>query len=260
MYAIAFFKGQSLDFHFLHVGFQGSIENTTNIHSQGVSVSGLIPKGIQARLDDLMMEINQVFPNHNHRLHTHIEQSFFIDGIRKAVRNLDIDLIVMGTKGASGLKGIALGSHAGAVITRVKCTALVIPEDAAFSIPENIAFPTDFNILYKQSMMHRLKEFASFYNSSIKVLRVARKEGAIENEQIKNREFLSDALREIPHSFHWIQNPELEKGLQSFIDSMGIDVIAMVGKNLNFFQRLLFKPTIEKISYHTKVPFLVLHE
>lgn len=260
MYAFAFFKGQSLDFHLLHVGFQGSIDPSANVHAQGVSVSGLIPKGIQARLDDLVEEINTVYPNHKHRLHTHIEQSFFIDGIRKSVRNLDIDLIVMGTKGASGLKGIALGSHAGSVITRVKCTALVIPEDASFDVPLNIAFPTDFNILYKQSMIHRLKEFASFYDSSIKVLRVARKEGSLDNEQIKNRDFLSDVLRDIPHSFHWIQNPELEKGLQSFIDSMGIDMIAMVGKNLNFFQRLLFKPTIEKISYHTKIPFLVLHE
>jgi hypothetical protein len=34
----------------------------------------------------------------------------------------------------------------------------------------------------------------------------------------------------------------------------------MIAKNLNFFQRILFKPTVEEISYHTKVPFLVLHE
>jgi len=260
MYAFAFFKGYSLDFHFLHVGFQGSIESKSNVCTQGVSVSGLIPKGIQARLDDLMVEINQVYPDHQHRLFTHIEHSFFIDGIRKAVRNLDIDFIVMGTKGASGLKGISVGSHAGAVITRVKCTTLVIPEDAYFNTPLNIAFPTDFNILYKQGMMESLNEFASYYTSSVKVLRVAREGGELDEEQKRNREFLSDSLREIPHSFHWIQNPELEKGLQTFIDSMGIDVIAMVGKNLNFFQRLLFKPTIEKISYHTKIPFLVLHE
>ena len=127
-------------------------------------------------------------------------------------------------------------------------------------MPVNIAFPTDFNIMYKHRMMINLKEFASHHNSTVKVLRVARKEGGLDNEQIKNRDFLGDTLRDVPHSFHWIQNPELEKGLQTFIDTMGIDVIAMVGKNLNFFQRLLFKPTIEKISYHTKIPFLVLHE
>jgi len=34
----------------------------------------------------------------------------------------------------------------------------------------------------------------------------------------------------------------------------------MVAKNLNFLERILFKPKVEKISYHTTVPFLVLHE
>ena len=34
----------------------------------------------------------------------------------------------------------------------------------------------------------------------------------------------------------------------------------MIAKNLNLFQRILFKPTIEEISYHTEIPFLVLHE
>lgn len=260
MYAFAFFKEESLNFHFLHVGFQGSADTKTGIKAHGVSVSGLIPNSIQARLDDLVNEVNNVFPNHKHRIQTHVEHSFFIEGIRKTVRNLNIDLIIMGTKGASGLKGIALGSHAGAVITRVKCTTLIIPEDTGFQMPQNIAFPTDFNIMYKQNMMKYLKDFISYHKSTIKVLRVARKEGGLDNEQIKNRDFLGDTLRDVPHSFHWIQNPELEKGLQTFIDTMGIDLIAMVGKNLNFFQRLLFKPTIEKISYHTKIPFLVLHE
>lgn len=259
-YAFSFFKGLELEIHILHVGFQGSVDPSSGIQAQGISVSGFMPTGIQAKLDSLIEEINTVFPNHGHHLETHIEGTFFIDGIRKSVKNLDIDMIVMGTKGASGLKGIALGSHAGAVITRVKCATLIIPEDASFQSPENIAFPTDFNLLYKQSMMKCLKEFAQVHNSTIKVLRVARNEGALDSEQIKNRDFLGDTLREIPHSFHWIQNPELEKGLQTFIDTMGIDIIAMVGKNLNFFQRLLFKPTIAKISYHTKIPFLVLHE
>jgi hypothetical protein len=34
----------------------------------------------------------------------------------------------------------------------------------------------------------------------------------------------------------------------------------MVAKNLNYFQRILFRPTVEELSYETDVPFLVLHE
>jgi len=262
MYTFAFFKGKSLDIHILHVGFNGKIEAKSgdDLHAQGIALNGIFPTGAHTKLEELVEEINRVYPSHTHRLYTHFESGFFIEGIRRAVQNLDIDLIVMGTKGASGIKGMALGSHAGAVITRVKCTTLIIPEDAHYEPPENIAFPTDFNILYKGSIMDGLKEFANYHESTIKVLRVASNEEGMDPEQEKNREFLIDSLLNTPHSFHWIKNPELEKGLQNFIDTMGIDIIAMVAKNLNFFQRLLFKPSIAKISYHTKIPFLVLHE
>ncbi len=259
-YAFAFFEGCSLDFHILHVGFSGSVEATEDLHLQGIAIPGIITKGIQSKFDRLLKKIKKTYPNHTHNIYTHYEANLFIESVRKIIKNESIDMIIMGTKGASHIKGVTLGSHAGSVITRVKCPTFVIPENAAYENPESIAFPTDFNMIYKDRVLQTLKQISNYHDSSIKVLRVAVREGTLENEQLKNKDFLSDALYEIPHSFHWIQNPELEKGLQTFIDLMEIKIIAMVGKNLNFFQRLLFKPMIAKISYHTKIPFLVLHE
>ncbi|MAO07128.1 MAG: universal stress protein [Alteromonas sp.] len=259
-YALHFFKGEKLQFHFLHLGISGMVENDKNLHPQGISVSNLLSKGAFQKLEELKEKIDNLYPHHEHTIHLHFESSLFIEGIRKYVKAHDIDLIIMGTKGASGIKEATLGSHAGAVITRVKCPTLVIPEKAAYQTPASVAFPTDFNILYKDKIIKTLKEFSSYHESSLKILRVVRKGSKLEDDQIKNRDFLSSSLQEVNHSFHWIQSPELEKGLQEFIDSMGVNIIAMVGKNLNFFQRLLFKPTIAKISYHTDIPFLVLHE
>ena len=62
------------------------------------------------------------------------------------------------------------------------------------------------------------------------------------------------------HSFHRIKNKKIENGVQCFVESRNIDLIIMIAKNLNLFQRILFKPTVEEISYHAHVPFLVLHE
>lgn len=260
-YAFAFFKGEMLDIHFLHLGFQGIADNLDeDLHTNGLAFTAAPSKGALTKLDDLLDRIHLNFPNHKHSLYTHFENSLFVEGIRKASKKWDIDLIVMGTKGASGLKEVTVGSHSGAVITRVKCPTLIVPENACFQNPANIAFPTDFNMPYKNRVIKTLQSFASYHTSTIKILRVVRRGGNLETEQVKNREYLSDVLQGTAHSFHWIQSPELESGLQSFIDSMDINIIAMVGKNLNFFQRLLFKPKVEKISYHSRIPFLVLHE
>ena len=260
-YAFAFFQGKSMEFHFLHIGFQTSADTyQDDLYTYGISVKNTPSKGVLTKFEDLKERIQLLYPNHKHRLFTHFEISMFVEGIRKVTKSEEIDLIIMGTKGASGIKEVTLGSHAGAVITRVKCPTLIVPEQATFQIPFNIAFPTDFNMPYKNRVLQTLASFASYYHSALKILRVVRKGGNLEEAQIKNKDFLKSSLQETMHSFHWIESPELEKGLQLFIDSMEIDIIAMVAKNLNFFQRLLFKPTVSKISYHTKIPFLVLHE
>lgn len=260
VYAFSFFKDKSLHFHFLNVGFNSKIESSSNSHIQGLSVSNLLPKNAQEQLKELKERIHHAFPYHRHTIHTHFESPIFIEGVRKVVKEMDIDLIIMGTKGASGFKEATVGSHAGSVITRVKCPTFIIPEAASYINPSRIVFPTDFNMLYKSKILRTLEKFAQFHNSSVKILRVVVKAGVLEQEQLKNRNFLGDSLTNTAHSFHKIDSPELEEGLQEFITTMDINVIAMVGKNLNFFQRLIFKPSQEKISYHTQIPFLVLHE
>ncbi|WP_273568520.1 hypothetical protein [Maribacter halichondriae] len=79
-------------------------------------------------------------------------------------------------------------------------------------------------------------------------------------EQEKNKDFLDDYLVDVEHSFHSLTGTKLETAVQCFTESRDIDMIAMVAKNLNFFQRILFRPAVEEISYHAEVPFLVLHE
>ncbi|MBT8297315.1 MAG: universal stress protein, partial [Maribacter sp.] len=82
----------------------------------------------------------------------------------------------------------------------------------------------------------------------------------LSDEQQENKDFLNDYLRDVEHSFHSLTGNDLETAVQCFTESRDSDMIAMVGKNLNFFQRILFRPKIEQISYHTDIPFLVLHE
>ncbi|MEH6769109.1 universal stress protein [Maribacter arcticus] len=55
---------------------------------------------------------------------------FFTDYIKQEVIDKNIDLIIMGTKGASGIKAVSLGSNTGNVITKVPCAVLAVPENA----------------------------------------------------------------------------------------------------------------------------------
>jgi hypothetical protein len=79
-------------------------------------------------------------------------------------------------------------------------------------------------------------------------------------EQQKNRELLEDFFNGFEYKFFFLSNNRLEEAVQCFTESRGVDMIAMVAKNLNYFQQILFHSKVENISYHTDIPFLVLHE
>lgn len=259
-YAMRFFHAQKLTFHFLHIAVSLQTIEDSELHSAGLSAREGISKEIKLKMNDWVKKIKVNYPNPKHTFEQSILEAPFVEGVRVYLNKNDIQFIVMGTKGVSGLKEMTIGSKTGAIITRVKCPILVVPEKARFKEPLNIGFPTDFNLLYRDKIINTLREIAEMHNSAIKVLRVAQTQKPLDNFQNNNRTILKEYLSEIPHSFHVIEHPNLENALQLFISTMQIDMVAMIAKNLNFFERILFKPKVAKISYHVHIPFLVLHE
>lgn len=211
-------------------------------------------------LKELLEQINRKMPNDLHTFMTIAVYDFFVDSIKRELNDKHIDLIIMGTKGASGLKRMSMGSNTGDVITKVKCPLLAIPEQARYKIPKEIAFPTDYHINYDFKVLDNLIGMVNRNESNLRVLHISRKGEELSREQLQNKDFLHDYLRGVDHSFHSITGSRLETAVQCFVESRDIDMIAMVAKNLNFFQRILFRPTVEEISYHIEIPFLILHE
>lgn len=260
-YSLELFQEQKCTIYLLHVNpiptYSGS---ATTLESSLASLQESLLKESKLQLNKLLERVEDLSLNHKHTFVTLTAYDFFVDTIKREVRNRDIDLIVMGTKGASGLKKITVGSNTGDVITKVKCPLLAVPEGAVYNSPKEIAFPTDFQIGYDLKVLDDLLEMAAINKSVIRILHISKKGEELSSDQLTNKQFLQDYFKDVAHSFHSLTGSKLETAVQCFTESRDIDMIAMVAKNLNFFQKILFRPAVEEISYHIKVPFLVLHE
>ncbi|WP_340065914.1 universal stress protein [Ascidiimonas aurantiaca] len=260
-YAVSFFKKERCNFYILHVCrpnamVGGDIAYTPNTRI----VQRTVLSDAETKMNELVERAEALSGNSKHNYISLIDYNYLIDSIKEFVREKEINLIVMGTKGASGLREVVIGSNTGDVITRVPCPELVIPEDAVFESPAQIVFPTDFNLLYNADILDTLVHICNMHNAHIHVLFVTKNKEKLNAEQVANRELLLGYLSDCPCTFHTTTNNRLENAIQDFVKTHDVDMIAMVAKNLNFFQQIFFRPTVENISYHTKVPFLVLHE
>ncbi|TYP74277.1 universal stress protein [Aquimarina intermedia] len=264
-YAVAFFKKTQCTFYLLHVAsaedvvIDDAMFQVENEHE--ALLTDNLTSDAKNQLKSLVKRIEKLPLNTKHTFEPLLEYIFFVDGIRKNIVDKQIDFIVMGTKGATNALKRAIGSNTGDVITKVKCPVLVIPENATYKRPKEIAFPTDYNINYKTRVLDTLTQLLVDKSAALRVLHVAKKDETLSDNQQNNKDFLDRHLGDtIPHSFHFLSNSSIEHAVQCFVESRDIDMITMVAKNLNFFQRILFHPLVEEISYHTDIPFLVLHE
>ncbi|MCM4169346.1 hypothetical protein KCTC52924_00587 [Arenibacter antarcticus] len=260
-YGLELFQEHRCTFYMLHVNPVPSYSGTeSNLKSSIANFQDALLSDSREQLKKLIKRIEESAPNSNHTYVPIAVYDYFVDTVKREVQNKNIQLIIMGTKGATGFKKVAIGSNTGDIITKVKCPLLAIPEKAKFSKPKEIAFPTDYHIGYDINVLDNLLEMAEINKSALSILHISKKGEELSQEQLTNKEFLSDYFKDVAHSFHSLTGAKLETAVQCFTESREIDMIAMVAKNLNFFQRILFRPAVEEISYHTKVPFLVLHE
>ncbi|WP_343914372.1 universal stress protein [Aquimarina litoralis] len=258
-YAVSFFKKEECSFYLLHVSASEMV--ASGITSEIIMSPFEEKTTVSKRFTDLREKIKQFPTNKKHHFFTLHEYGYLVDTIRNIVAEKSIDYIVMGTKGASGWKERTIGSNTGDVITKVKCPILVIPEKATYIKPIEIAFPTDYNLQYRSKVLNTIRTVVATSDANFRILHIAKKEKELSELQKENKNLLDDYLGDtLKHSFHFLSTANIEEGVQSFVESSNINMITMIAKNVNFFQRILFRPTVEKISYHTHIPFFVLHE
>ena len=261
-YGLHFLKDYNCNFYVLHVNkitnlIDEEIQYTPNLDV----IEDVYIKPAKRELQRVLKRISKVFPsNKKHKFYTIVDTNFFIESIRTQVEEKKIDLIVMGTKGASGLKEYTIGSNTGDVITKVKCKTLIIPENARYKDIQEIAFPTDFILSYNMQTLVPVLDILDRTNASLRITHITKENEQLNANQQANKELLEDFFDNYEHSYHFLTNTKVEAAIQSFTKTSNIDLMVMVAKNLNYFQQILFHSKVEKISYHTHIPFLVLHE
>ncbi len=261
-YALDYFADIPVNFYILHISLKSLLYKDEDPDTEGFIEFSKNKNVIQTPLAMLQEEIKTcklLAKNSNHHFYALHENVLLVEAIRKHIEEKEIDYILMGTKGASKTNRNEIGSNTSEVITKVKCPVLVIPENAKFMKMKNIAFLTDYNCIYRNKVISKLSETLNLQTAALRVLHIRSQNAVLTASQTDNKGFLHYFFRDTKHSFHFLENKNIEIGIQDFVETWEIDMIAIVAKNLNFIQRLLFKPIIDS-TYQSEVPFLVLHE
>ena len=175
--------------------------------------------------------------------------------------NNRVDLVVMGTKGASGVTKALIGSNAAHVIDNSNCPVLAVPEFAAFKGIKKIVYATDFNASDYKSI-HFLKELASHFDAEIIIVHIADEHHSIIHESNHLEKFKQDLSKYTSIdkiNFELIAGEDVQQRLNRLIEETNADIISMSSHKRTLFQRLFDRSITKKMTYHTHVPLLSFH-
>lgn len=262
-YALDYFSGVSVNFYLLHVQRKPNEEEyqeyAIDLSPNNDETTSLVESSLEQLLAQTIT-FKERSKTKTHNFYALHEKGLMVEAIRKHVADKNIDYILMGTRGASSMDGVGIGSNTAEVITKVKCPMLVIPKRANFKGIQNIAFPTDYNCVYRNKVVSTISDVLKMQKAALRILHIKARSRELTSSQTDNKIFLQEFISGSKHSFHFLELINLDSGLQAFVETWDINMIGIAAKNLNFVQKILLSPSVTSIPYHSEIPFLILHE
>ena len=151
-------------------------------------------------------------------------------GIIEESKKHKIDLIVMGSQGASGLKEMFIGSNTEKVVRKSSVPVLVIKQSEAdeFDV-KNMVFASNFKAEGKRTF-HKVLEFAAIFNPTIHFLYVNTIHNFNTTREIRKRmdHFLSSFdLSDFEYKTVIYNDISVEKGILDYARDIDADLIAL---------------------------------
>ncbi len=176
----------------------------------------------------------------------------------------EMDMIVMGTKGVSGLKKFFMGSVAAGVIGKTKIPVLTVPVSYEMEEPDAVAFATN-QFEKNKDVLKKIVVFSKLFSSAIHLVVFKDINENINADLIYNEEQLNDYLQFLKETFpavifkgELLEGKDFEIEIDRYSNKNEVDVIAMVTYPKSFFEKVLQKSVTKKMAFHSTIPILAI--
>ncbi|PWL37650.1 universal stress protein [Flagellimonas aquimarina] len=257
-YAQELYKNARTEFYILHAfadKVYGRFNNSTV--SERKKAESDIGQQVEKQLDTLIQSVKGVPSNPLHTFHAVASFDSLVDGVNDFVNKLNLDLIVMGTKGETSDHKTTFGSYTIEVFKYVKCPVLAIPQDFEYKQPKLIMFPTDYMLPYKRRELKLLGNLAGEFKSEVHCVHISDFD-VLSHRQEDNKLFLKRTLAKAYLYFKTIPVKNRVNAILEYIAENNVDMLAMVNSRHSFFEDMLYRSSVDELGLKIKIPFLVM--
>lgn len=185
--------------------------------------------------------------------------------VPKEAKESGADLIMLGSHDNSGISQFFYGNHTWNIMKNSEIPVLAIPSNAHFTGIKNLTYVTE----YRESelrVIDFLSRLVSGFHAEINVLHMRDKDVSPEYDQetfVAFNEKLKDRTKYPNITTHTLETDDMTESLNDFCSTHHADWVAISIEKTGLLERLFSLDSAaitKKMTFHSQVPFLVLHD
>lgn len=216
----------------------------------------------QSALEEFRDGIKKVYPNIKTELL--LESGTAVDSILETCRMQQIDLVVMGTRGAGKIKQVLVGSTAAGVVAGSVIPVLVVPSGYAIEKPDGILFATN-HFEEDEGVLSMIITLARLFSATIHAVVFVDTDKAEAYDYLENtrkmdhyKNWLNKKYPDISFHCELAEGEHFENAIELYQVRHDTDMVAMITYPRGFWQKLLQKSATRKMIFHSAIPILAI--
>lgn len=189
-------------------------------------------------------------------VHETVDFQEIFKGIFHVCKKHDIDLIIMGSNGVSGLREMLIGSNTEKVVRTSETPVLVIKKEHPVFNIGHFVFASDFEDESKDAFK-KASDFAQMFGAKLHLLMVNTPNMFTTTQEANER--MNDYAKLVgstPYTLNIYNDLSIEKGIMNFADSINADIIGMSTHGRQGLSHFFNGSISEDLVNHAKRPVI----
>lgn len=181
--------------------------------------------------------------------------------IVKIAKEVNADVIIMGTHGVTGVKEFFIGSNAYRVVSESSCPVITVQSHAKEIGFKNIVLPIDDSITSRQKVNHAI-EIAKRYGATISIAGLVTDDDPLSMGKFEVKiNQVEDFIRkhEVPFTAKIIKGENVAKMTLNYAYEINADLIIIMSEQDPDLTGLFMGPFAQQLVNHSKIPVMTVH-
>lgn len=195
------------------------------------------------------------------KVYTETRMGNVVDELQETCNKLQPFAVVMGSTGHSAVERTLFGSNTLSAIKHLTWPVICVPKGKEFGKGiQKIGLACDFRQVVETTPVSEIRDFVKEFNAKLLVLNVDYDNRHFKPDTPEQSALLHTALESVNPEYHFINNKDIEDGINEFAETNNLDLVIAIPKKHRLLEGLFKKSSTRQLVFESHVPVMCVHE